>query len=154
MRALLPVSLLLAVAILSACENSEGQNQTAPQQPGTTPASLCEERTQALEREYDRLRSCDSDDQCNYIEGFYAVVPREETGKMIRVFDCKEVRPFLGVANGEEVTRGLEPLEILAEEQAQACARPPGTFICQAFSEVPSSPPPVCREGRCETVPY
>ncbi|MCM2279925.1 MAG: hypothetical protein NDJ89_17765 [Oligoflexia bacterium] len=151
-RGSVPAAAFLAAFLLVGCGSGTEENASPGAQPGTS--GSCQELTEGLRQEYARLRACARDEECNFIEGFYRVIPRDDRDGVVRVFDCKEVSPLLGVANGAAVEAGRSSLLALREAQARACARPPDAFVCQAFSDIPRSPPPRCRDGRCEAEPF
>src|SRR5262245_19501928 len=76
-------------------------------------SSACQTATAELKHVYDQLKSCLTDADCNYVEGFYKTIPRDETGMFITTQDCKSVTPFLVVANGPALEARRQELESL-----------------------------------------
>lgn len=116
---------------------------------GVEDRALCEETTGELHAFHAQVQGCETDADCNYVEGFYDVIGRADTASFVRTFDCNEISPLLVVANGREVARNEHELSQLQREQEEAC-RPSGEVsFCQAFDGFETRVPPVCRSGRC-----
>jgi hypothetical protein len=144
---------LFVLSLISGCGDGNSEQNAAPTPVPNVDAGgqdlSCDQLEDRLLSEYRRLRQCSTDDECNYIERFYEVIPRSVTDRQVTQFDCASDSPFLIVANGNFVENNRGALTSLQQAQARACAPAPGTIRCQAFSEFPSSPPPRCVSGVC-----
>jgi hypothetical protein len=153
--------LLAGILTLAACGTSNSvEDLTRTEAPGEVPrtgilSSECEQATAQLRWDYDTVRRCESDSECNYVDGFYAVIPRGESSRAVTAHVCQMSVPFLVVANGVRVGEQRQKLLNEAVLQANACADAntitlPGDEPCTARSEFTPSAPPVCRNGSCQ----
>lgn len=124
-----------------------------PGAPGSV--DPCDAATLSLRALYDTLRQCSASEACQYVDGFYDLVPRTDLDREITEFDCHEPTPFLGVANGSRVQERMTDLQNMKEAQNAAC-RPPNPddiVFCEGFRTRLSAPPPVCEAGKCVAPP-
>lgn len=145
---------VLVALSLSGCGDDGRISAPSPQGggvPGT--ADPCDAATLALRGLYEELQGCVLSEDCQYVDGFFELVPRSETDREITVFDCHEPTPFLVVANGSLVQQRLTELEQGKAAQNAACARGEDVVVCEGFSTRLTTPSPICEAGRCVAPP-
>lgn len=125
--------------------------------PGATAGPMsgdCQEMRAKLRWQYESVRRCSNDAECNYIEGFFEVVPRSDVRRSITRMDCRLVTPLLVVANGAKLLTVMDGLEREAALEGQACAPTPdpiaSDYPCDARRTFVSSLPPICAAGLCQ----
>lgn len=134
---------------------SEQQKPISGSPPALGPLSLvCDAARAQLLWQYDLAKQCTSDIQCNYIDGFFFIVGREDrTHPIMTSIDCG-VTPMLLTANPERLLSTLQELRRLVDIQAHACTRPPDEFDadypCDRTTSVVPAVLPVCRDRRCQ----
>jgi hypothetical protein len=147
------------------CGSSEQSGADLSQQAGRVPAdprvgvrsAACDASSAQLRWDYETVRGCERDEECNYVDGFYSLVPRQDLSHPITVFACQVSTPFLIVANGTAFQQQIAKLTDDQEHQEKACLDPAslpstGDDQCNSKGGFVSSHPPICRAGTCQAV--
>lgn len=157
--------ILIVSGVFAGCGSSEDSGSDLSQQAGRAPdeprtgvrSAACDTSSAQLRWDYETVRGCTRDEECNYVDGFYSIVPRQETTREVTVFACQVSTPFLVVANGAALQQQLSKVTADQERQEKACldpANPPSTGddLCNSKGGFVSAYPPVCRAGVCQAV--
>jgi hypothetical protein len=152
---------LLAAGCGSAEDSVSSANREAAARVSTSPGAgarsgNCDAMSSKLRWDYESVQTCARNEDCNYVDGFYAIVPREATDRKVTTVACGIRSPFLIVANGRLLQQSMDNILKDLQLQAGACASPdaprPENDTCSAQAGFTSSTPPVCLEGVCKSV--
>jgi hypothetical protein len=115
----------------------------------------CDAANSKLRWLYETARRCSRDEDCNYVDGFYNVIPRDSRDSFVTTIECGVSTPFLIVANGARVAQASADLDQQASTQSRACAPNAAEASdygtdCRAKGGFTSELPPVCNAGVCQ----
>jgi hypothetical protein len=110
-----------------------------------------------LRWEYEAVRKCSRDEDCNYVDGFYDMIERDRLDLPVTTVACGVRVPYLIVANGRALQAQLAALKADLDRMAMACADPEepppaAEGECQVRGGFLPKASPVCQQGSCQPV--